>query len=142
MMDKEVLNFEEAARFLDISTKTLNQLLKDEDIPARKIGREWRFSKNALLDWVGRGSSKDYFKNQTITRYEETKSGKTDNLIAHAKEILDTIASDKTITIEDKKFEFPENVEMEVKIKKRSDTIKFELEFEWQNPEKGDDEIE
>ncbi|WP_271628779.1 helix-turn-helix domain-containing protein [Caldicellulosiruptor sp. DIB 104C] len=141
-MEKEVLNFEEAAKFLEISSKTFNQLLKDEDIPARKIGREWRFSKKALLEWLGKGSSRDYFKNQTITRFEEVKSGKTENLISHAKEILDTIAQEKSITIEDKKFEFPDNVEMEVKIKKRVDTIKFELEFEWQNEEKGDEEDE
>jgi len=31
---------------------------------------------------------------------------------------------------------------MEVKIKKRVDTIKFELEFEWLNEEKGDEEDE
>lgn len=141
-MEKEVLNFEEAAKFLEISSKTFNQLLKDEDIPARKIGREWRFSKKALLEWLGKGSSKDYFKNQIITRFEEVKSGKTENLISHAKEILDAIAQEKSITIEDKRFEFPDNVEMEVKIKKRADTIKFELEFEWQNEEKGDEEDE
>lgn len=141
-MEKEVLNFEEAAKFLEISSKTFNQLLKDEDIPARKIGREWRFSKKALLEWLGKGSSKDYFKNQIITRFEEVKSGKTENLISHAKEILDTIAQEKSITIEDKRFEFPDNVEMEVKIKKRADTIKFELEFEWENEEKGDEEDE
>ncbi|WAM35716.1 helix-turn-helix domain-containing protein [Caldicellulosiruptor acetigenus] len=141
-MEKEVLNFEEAAEFLEISTKTLNQILKDEDIPARKIGREWRFSKHALLDWLGRGSSKDYFKNQTISRFEETRKGKTENLISHAKEILDTISREKSITIEDRKFDFPDNVEMEVKIKKRSDSIKFELEFEWQTDEKGEIESE
>lgn len=141
-MDKDVFNFEEAARFLEISPKTFNQLLKDEDIPARKIGREWRFSKRALLDWLGKGSSKDYFKNQVITRYEEAKSGKTESLISHAKEILNVIAQDKTIEIEGKRFEFPENVEMEVKIKQRSDTVKFELEFEWQNIEKGESENE
>jgi len=141
-MEKEVLNFEEAAEFLEISTKTLNQILKDEDIPARKIGREWRFSKQALLEWLGRGSSKDYFKNQIISRFEETRKGKTENLISHAKEILDTISREKSITIENRKFDFPENVEMEVKIKKRSDSIKFELEFEWQTDAKGEIESE
>ncbi|WAM33586.1 helix-turn-helix domain-containing protein [Caldicellulosiruptor morganii] len=141
-MEKEVLNFEEAAKFLEISSKTFNQLLKDEDIPARKIGREWRFSKRALLEWLGKGSSRDYFKSQAILRFEEVKSGKTESLVSHAKEILDTIAQEKSITIEDKRFEFPENVEMEVKIKKRADAIKFELEFEWQNEEKGDEEDE
>ncbi|WP_241243487.1 hypothetical protein [Caldicellulosiruptor changbaiensis] len=95
-----------------------------------------------MLEWLGKGSSRDYFKNQIITRFEEVKSGKTENLISHAKEILDTIAHEKSITIEDKRFEFPDNVEMEVKIKKRVDTIKFELEFEWQNEEKGDEEDE
>jgi len=57
---KDILNTEEACQLLEISVKTFQKLLREETIPARKIGREWRFSRQALIDWIGKGSSKDY----------------------------------------------------------------------------------
>jgi len=30
------------------------------NMPARKIGREWKFSRRALIDWVGSGRSQDF----------------------------------------------------------------------------------
>lgn len=60
--DSEILNIEEAAALLGVSAKTFNKVLHSEDIPARKIGREWKFSRRALIDWVGKGSSVDYYR--------------------------------------------------------------------------------
>jgi excisionase family DNA binding protein len=59
---KEILNIEEAARLLGVSVKTFNKVLHAERIPARKIGREWKFSRQALVDWVGNGSSTDFYR--------------------------------------------------------------------------------
>jgi excisionase family DNA binding protein len=59
---KEILNIEEAARLLGVSVKTFNKVLHAERIPARKIGREWKFSRQALVDWVGNGSSSDFYR--------------------------------------------------------------------------------
>lgn len=56
----EVLNTEQACELLSISLKTFQKLLREENIPGRKIGREWRFSRQALIDWIGQGRSKDY----------------------------------------------------------------------------------
>lgn len=56
----EVLNTEQACELLSISLKTFQKLLREESIPGRKIGREWRFSRQALIDWIGQGRSKDY----------------------------------------------------------------------------------
>ncbi|NLO40177.1 MAG: helix-turn-helix domain-containing protein, partial [Ruminiclostridium sp.] len=36
---------EEAAELFGVSIKTFIKLLREENVPARKIGREWRFSK-------------------------------------------------------------------------------------------------
>ena len=58
----EVLNLEEAARFLGVSVKTFNKVLHQENLPARKIGREWKFSRHALLSWLGSGESDDYYR--------------------------------------------------------------------------------
>jgi excisionase family DNA binding protein len=58
----EILNIEEAAQLLGVSVKTFNKVLHGQDIPARKIGREWKFSRQALIDWVGSGRSSQYYK--------------------------------------------------------------------------------
>lgn len=60
--DREILNIEEAAALLGVSIKTFNKVLHSEDMPARKIGREWKFSRMALIQWVGSGSSRDFYK--------------------------------------------------------------------------------
>ena len=58
--EKEVLSLEEASQLFQVSSKTFLKLLREENIPARKIGREWRFSRTALLKWMAEGSSRDY----------------------------------------------------------------------------------
>jgi excisionase family DNA binding protein len=60
--DPEILNIEQAAQLLGVSVKTFNKVLHTLDLPARKIGREWKFSRSALIAWVGLGSSRDYYR--------------------------------------------------------------------------------
>lgn len=59
---KEVLNIEEAAALLGVSIKTFNKVLHSQSLPARKIGREWKFSRRALIQWVGSGDSQEFYK--------------------------------------------------------------------------------
>ena len=59
---REIFNLEEAARFLGVSVKTFNKVLHSENLPARKIGREWKFSRQALVAWVASGQSDDYYR--------------------------------------------------------------------------------
>jgi len=77
--DHEILNIEEAAALLGVSIKTFNKVLHSEDMPARKIGREWKFSRRALVDWVGSGCSRDFYKEGEGERGGElvTKSRRT-----------------------------------------------------------------
>jgi excisionase family DNA binding protein len=63
--DRDILNIEEAAALLGVSIKTFNKVLHSEDMPARKIGREWKFSRQALIDWVGAGRSRDFYREAT-----------------------------------------------------------------------------
>ncbi len=56
----EILNLTEAARFLGVSTKTFQKVLREGEIPGRKVGREWKFSRRALTDWIGAGRSRDF----------------------------------------------------------------------------------
>lgn len=62
---REILNVEEAAALLGVSVKTFNKVLHSQDLPARKIGREWKFSRRALIEWVGSGRSRDFYKEAT-----------------------------------------------------------------------------
>jgi len=70
--DREILNIEEAAALLGVSIKTFNKVLHSEDMPARKIGREWKFSRMALIDWVGNGRSGDFYKESDASKRNST----------------------------------------------------------------------
>ena len=65
--EREILNVEEAAAFLGVSVKTFNKVLHTENIPARKIGREWKFSRTALIQWVGSGHSNEFYRETSST---------------------------------------------------------------------------
>jgi excisionase family DNA binding protein len=59
---REVLTIEQAAELLGVSVKTFNKVLHSENIPGRKIGREWKFSRRALIDWIGAGRSDEFYR--------------------------------------------------------------------------------
>jgi excisionase family DNA binding protein len=59
---REILTIEEAAELLGVSVKTFNKVLHSESIPGRKIGREWKFSRRALIDWIGAGRSDRFYE--------------------------------------------------------------------------------
>jgi len=61
-MRREILTIEQAAELLGVSVKTFNKVLHTEGIPGRKIGREWKFSRQALIDWIGAGRSDDFYR--------------------------------------------------------------------------------
>ena len=53
MDDKtDVLDVEQAADMLGVSVVALRRLAHDGALPARKVGREWRFSRLALFRWL------------------------------------------------------------------------------------------
>ncbi len=67
-MEKEILTMEEAAELFSVSIKTFIKLLKEEKVPGRKIGREWRFSRKALIDWLSSGDSQVYSSSEGDTK--------------------------------------------------------------------------
>jgi excisionase family DNA binding protein len=52
----QVLTLAEAAAYLRVSEDALSKVVADREIPAQKIGGEWRFLKGALADWLRFGS--------------------------------------------------------------------------------------
>ena len=49
---RDVLDVREVAALLIVSPATVREQARRGRLPGRKIGREWRFSRQALLDWL------------------------------------------------------------------------------------------
>jgi len=49
----DLLTLDQAAAWLKIHPITLRKAAAEGSLPCRKIGREWRFSRQALLDFLG-----------------------------------------------------------------------------------------
>jgi excisionase family DNA binding protein len=49
---KEIMTPREAADYLSIHVRTIYRLVKNGEIPGRKIGGSWRFKKDALDEWL------------------------------------------------------------------------------------------
>jgi excisionase family DNA binding protein len=49
----EVLTPAQAALLLQVNEATVLEMAKKGDIPGRKLGAEWRFSRLALMAWLG-----------------------------------------------------------------------------------------
>lgn len=47
-----LMNFKDALRYLRTSRATLLRLLQKKQIPATKMGRQWRFKKERLDEWL------------------------------------------------------------------------------------------
>jgi len=63
MPDQEILNIDGAAALLGVSVKTFSKVLREGDVPGRKVGREWKFSRQALIDWIGHSRSRHFLDN-------------------------------------------------------------------------------
>lgn len=52
------IGIEEAAKYLDVNKDTIrNWIKKNDDIPAHKIGKLWKFKKSELDAWIKSGKS-------------------------------------------------------------------------------------
>src|SRR3954451_5603408 len=52
--DPAVMTLAEAAELLRIDAKKLAKLASAGEVPGRKLGREWRFSRAGLLNWLNK----------------------------------------------------------------------------------------
>lgn len=50
--ESPVLTVREVADFLGVHQTTVYRLLKRGEIPAFKLGSDWRFSKKRLTEWI------------------------------------------------------------------------------------------
>ncbi len=64
VINAEVLNLEEAATFLRVPKETVVRMVSRQGLPGRRLGREWRFLKTALDNWLCRPTGKDVLLRQ------------------------------------------------------------------------------
>jgi excisionase family DNA binding protein len=57
--DDDVLTLEEVARMLKLPLEVVRGRAEQRDLPARRFGEEWRFSKLAVLAWLADGDKPD-----------------------------------------------------------------------------------
>ena len=48
----ELMTAEETCRYLKITPRTLYRYLRSRQIPAFKLGKEWRFVRSDLEQWI------------------------------------------------------------------------------------------
>jgi len=49
---ERLMTIEEVAGYMQVSRFTVYRLAKDQSIPATKVGRQWRFSKEEIDRWL------------------------------------------------------------------------------------------
>ena len=133
-MDDTILNVEGATDFLGVSEKTLIKLLREEHIPARKIGREWRFSKAALIEWLAAGDSIEYANMTPIFSFSKDVLGSFEELlqtILEETKLLQGAPSINRILEMDDVIAVPPEASMRVTYKQVRDTEKLRFELFW-----------
>jgi excisionase family DNA binding protein len=134
-MDNNILNIAQAVEFLGVSEKTLIKLLREEHIPARKIGREWRFSKEALINWLSSGDSCNYINKDELYQISEDKSEKSMDLMNYMINEITELMKDKNIrhTLNELNTDIiiPEDANLRISYKQQRDIEKLEFKIFW-----------
>jgi len=135
-MDNEILNLEQAMAFFGVSERTMIKLLREERIPARKIGREWRFSKAALLNWLGEGDSINYLNQIEQYRVASDTKSNTSELLIQISESLNKLNSGEANIREllpelDEDIFLPDNATLRVSYKRQREIEKLTFKVFW-----------
>lgn len=139
-MNDEILNLKQAAEALGVSEKTLIKLLREEHIPARKIGREWRFSRESLLRWLAAGDSIDYINQNERYMVSEDVSGTSSALFGKICEALTTLKGNenniKVLLQElDRDVTVPKEATLRISYKQQREVEKLEFKVFWDQRE-------
>jgi len=135
-MEKDILNLEEACGFLGVSERTLIKLLREEHLPARKIGREWRFGRQALINWISSGDSSEHSTpTDTYAVYEDyAGSGRAEVLSEMAlqlQKLRETNDMKEIINGLEQSVSIPEKVKLSVSYKQKRDIEQVEFKLFW-----------
>jgi excisionase family DNA binding protein len=139
-MNDDILNLEQAIEFLGVSEKTLIKLLREEHIPARKIGREWRFSREALLSWLASGDSINYINQNERYMVSQDVSGASSALFGKIGDALTVLrGNDNNIKILlqelDRDISIPQEATLRISYKQQREVEKLEFKIFWDQRE-------
>ncbi len=67
----EVLTLEELAALLKISETTAYALVRTGELPGRKVGREWRFLRSRVLDWLAQAGQEETGMEHGVVQRDE-----------------------------------------------------------------------
>jgi excisionase family DNA binding protein len=56
-MPEQLLTLEQVAAYLNVDKFTVYRLLADKDLPAFKVGNQWRFKKKLIENWLQKNSN-------------------------------------------------------------------------------------
>lgn len=135
-MDDGILNLEQATEVLGVSEKTLIKLLREDHIPARKIGREWRFSKDALVNWLACGDSLNYISQNELYRVSKDVPGDSATLFHNINDALSTVKgcgnNIRSVLEElEQDIVIPENATLRISYKQQREVEKLEFKIFW-----------
>ena len=56
--DEDMLTITEVAKYLKLHELTVRRLAREGELPAFKVGRQWRIKRNLLEGWINERSGK------------------------------------------------------------------------------------
>jgi len=135
-MDNDILNLEQAIEFFGVSERTMIKLLREERIPARKTGREWRFSRSALLNWLGEGDSVNYLNQTELYRVANDTKEEMPDLLMQISDSLDKLKNNggnmRVLLPEmEKDVCLPDNATLRVSYKRQRGIEKLTFKIFW-----------
>ncbi len=65
-MDPEFLTAEEVAEFLRLPLSTVYKLVQDKKLPGFKVGKHWRFRREAFREWIKQQESISFITNNNL----------------------------------------------------------------------------
>ena len=70
-----IMTIEEVARYLGLHELTVRRLAREGEIPAFKIGRQWRVKKDLLDRWIERASMRNIGEGDGVWGKDPDTSG-------------------------------------------------------------------
>jgi excisionase family DNA binding protein len=57
IMPDQLLTLEQVAEYLNVDKFTVYRLLSDKNLPAFKVGNQWRFKRRLIENWLAKNSN-------------------------------------------------------------------------------------
>ena len=67
-MPEQLLTLEQVAEYLNVDKFTVYRLLADKELPAFKVGNQWRFKRKMIENWLLKNSNLKRKDTQSIRR--------------------------------------------------------------------------